>query len=84
MARLEKVVSSFKQCQGPFSWREFTRMIVKLGYEEKRSGKTSGSQRVFFHSGTQDVIMAHEPHDGEMGPSMVRRLRSHLEQRGII
>jgi hypothetical protein len=37
-----------------------------------------------MHEITKDMIWLDEPHDGEMKPAMVRRLRAHLEDKGLI
>jgi len=55
---------------------------VRAGYEPVNAGKTGGSRRKFRHRGTGRMIFMDEPHDGEMKPGMVRRLRDDLEQRG--
>ena len=85
MARLERVRLSFAGCRGPFRYADFVWLIKKLGYEEvKTGGKTGGSMRRFTHSETRHLIMLHEPHDGEMGREMVRRLQQALREKNLI
>jgi hypothetical protein len=76
--------AAFKSCSGPFPWRKFAQLLRGLGYEQLPTGKTSGSRRKYFNQATKDMIFLDEPHDGEMGPSMVRRLRKELEEKGVI
>lgn len=82
MARIEKLKGAFKECTGTFSWREFVNLLSGLGYEPVKTGKTGGSRRKFRQRYTGRMIFIDEPHDGEMKPGMVRRIRDDLEQRG--
>lgn len=58
------------------------RRMSALGYEPVNPGKTRRSRRKFRQRDTGRMIFMDEPHDGEMKPGMVRRLRDDLEQRG--
>ena len=84
MASLEKLRDAFSNCNGPFAWRKFEQLLAGLGYEALKPGKTAGSRRKFYNKNTGDLIFLHEPHDGEMGSGMVRRLRTELENKGLI
>jgi predicted RNA binding protein YcfA (HicA-like mRNA interferase family) len=82
MMRIDKLAARLKACSGTFPWRDFVNLLAGLGYEPMNAGKTGGSRRKFRHPETGRMIFLDEPHDGEMKPSMVRRLRDDLEQRG--
>jgi hypothetical protein len=84
MGRFEKIVRQFVACSGPFAFRDFVKMIAELGYEQLPTGKTGGSRRKYFNKNTGHILMLDEPHDGEMGPGMVRRLQRELEERGVL
>ena len=84
MSRLEDEIAAFKDCSGPYRWRDFVRLLGQLGYEVKKAGKTSGSRREYVHTATGHLLMMDEPHDGEMRRGMVKRLRDELEEKGII
>jgi len=84
MSRIEKLEVRLEACTGTFPWRDFVSLLSGLGYEPLNAGKTGGSRRKFCHHATGRMIFLDEPHDGEMKPSMVRRLRDDLEQRGEI
>lgn len=84
MSQLEKLKEDFQGCHGTFSYRDFERLLGGLGYAQVRAGKTGGSRRKFMQGGTKDLIFLHEPHNGEMTQSMVRRLREHLESKGFL
>ena len=82
MAQLDKLKAAFKACNGPFRFSDFERLLRGLGYE--RTGKASGSGRKYFNKITGHLIMLHEPHSGEMGRGMVRRLQEELEGKGLL
>lgn len=84
MASLAKLISELKGCTGPFPWRKFEQLLSGLGYRALKKGKTGGSRRKYFNDATRDLIFLHEPHDGEMGPDMVKRLRTELENKDLI
>lgn len=84
MARLDKLAREFKACTGPYPYRDFERMVQAMGYEAVASGRTGGSRRRYHNRETGHTLMFDEPHDGEMGPGMVRRLRKDLEQGGAL
>ncbi len=84
MARLEQEIAAFKNCSGPFSWRDFVRLLGQLGYELKKAGKTSGSRRKYYNARTGHLIMVDEPHDGEMRRGMVKRLQQEQQDKGVI
>jgi hypothetical protein len=84
LPRLDKLARDFKACTGPHPFREFERMILGMGYESVKSGKTGGSRRRYHNKVTGHVLMLDEPHDGEMGIGMVRRLRKELEEGGAL
>jgi HicA toxin of bacterial toxin-antitoxin, len=84
MSQQEKLREAFKLCRGTFSYSDLERLLGSLGYIKARAGKTGGSRRKFIHQTTQAMIWLDEPHDGEMKPAMVRRIRVQLETLGLI
>lgn len=84
MTRQEKRLEAFKECEGTFSWSELEGLLIGLGYERIKAGKTGGSRRKYIHTETKQVIMLHEPHGDEMGKAMVKRLKEDLSSQGII
>jgi hypothetical protein len=84
MSQFDKLRQALKRCRGTFAYRDFERLLGGLGYQLVTAGKTGGSRRKFMHEITKDMIWLDEPHDGEMKPAMVRRLREHLESKGWI
>jgi hypothetical protein len=84
LARLDKLARDFRACTGPHPFRDFERMLLAMGYEPVATGKTGGSRRRYCHRDTKHIVMLDEPHDGEMGPGMVRRLQKALEEGGAL
>jgi HicA toxin of bacterial toxin-antitoxin, len=84
MSQFDKLREALRRCRGTFAYRDFERLLGGLGYQLVTAGKTGGSRRKFMHEITKDMIWLDEPHDGEMKPAMVRRLREHLESKGLI
>ncbi len=84
MARAEKLIQEFAECNGPFPYKDFDKIRRSLGYEPIKTGKTSGASRKFLHPETQHRIYLHEPHDGTMGSSMVKRLQDTLRGQGFL
>lgn len=85
MAQAKDIAAAFKACRGPFPWRKFVSLLTKLGYEEvKKKGKTGGSRVRFFHQVSGHIIMAHKPHDGQMGPELVKRIQRDMIDKGLL
>jgi hypothetical protein len=84
MAQLSQEIAAFKNCTGPYPWRDFKRLLGQLGYELKKAGKTGGARRKYFNNQTKHLIMLDEPHDGRMGRGMVKRLQQELQDKGVI
>jgi hypothetical protein len=84
MSQLDKLKRSFRDCRSTFPYCDLERLLVAVGFERIRAGKTGGSRRKFMHRTVQEMIFLDEPHDGEMRPAMVRRIREQLENLGLL
>ena len=83
MVRSERLILEFKQCRGPFPYRELVRLLVSLDYVE--TATAGGSRRRFVHRPSGHVIRLHEPHPGnEIKEYMVRQIRAVLIERGLL
>jgi len=83
MARSDRLIEEFKQCRGPFPYKDLVRLLAGLGYVE--TSTAGGSRRRFVREATGHVIRLHEPHPGnEIKEYMVRQIRALLVERGLI
>lgn len=62
MTKLDKLKARLLQKPKDFSFQELETLLIGLGYEEKKTGKTAGSQKSFFHPQTKSIIRLHKPH----------------------
>jgi hypothetical protein len=84
MSQIDKLKHSFRDSRSTFRYCDFERLLSGGGFDKIKAGATGGSRRKFMHRTTQAMIWLDEPHDGEMKPAMVRRLRAQLESLGLI
>lgn len=62
MSKVEKLIQRLKNNPKDFSYDELKKLLLYFGYEEIKSGKTSGSRVAFYKSDTQHIIRLHKPH----------------------
>ena len=65
MTRGQKLVARLKSQPKDFKWEELIRLLSALGYEEIKSGRTSGSRHRFTHD-SGSIISLHRPHPGNV------------------
>ena len=68
MSKTEKLLQRFLSKPKDFTFEELSRLLKSFGYEEAKTGKTSGSRISFYNSKLDDMIKFHKPH-----PSSIRR-----------
>jgi len=62
-----------------------SRLLNDLGYEEVRSGKTSGSRVAFIERSSGHIIRLHRPHPGNpLKRYQMELVEEALRTRGII
>jgi len=66
MSRRDKALRRFLSRPADFRFDEMSRMLKDLGYEEIRSGKTSGSRVAYLNKLTGHIIRLHRPHPGNI------------------
>lgn len=85
MSKAEKLIERFKSKPKDFTFDELRRLLFQFGYEEWRTGKTSGSRVTFFNKELDDVIKLHKPHPN---PAVNRcyliEIEKHLRDKGVI
>lgn len=62
MSKLDKLKERLLSRPKDFTFDEMVSLLNKLGYEERRLGKTSGSRVAFFRQESQSIIRIHKPH----------------------
>jgi len=64
MSKLEKVIAKFLDPKTLVTFKELNYLLRKLGYVEKKTGKTSGSRVAFINHDRKSIIRLHKPHPG--------------------
>jgi hypothetical protein len=64
MGKAGKLLERFLSKPRDFAYDELKRLLKSLGYEETKSGKTSGSRAAFINRKTRHIIRLHRPHPG--------------------
>lgn len=64
MSKLQKAIDKLLNLQQVFTFNELEYLLGKLGYSEKKTGKTSGSRKAYFNSKNMQIIRIHKPHPG--------------------
>ncbi len=62
MSKIDKLIQRLKSNPKDFSYDELKKLLLHFGYEEVKSGKTSGSRVAFYKSDTQHIIRLHKSH----------------------
>lgn len=64
MSQFEKIIAKLLNNDAVLSFQELEYLLNKLGYEEKKTGKTSGSRKAYIHYDKKHIIRIHRPHPG--------------------
>ena len=62
MGKSEKLLKRFLSKPKDFTYDELKRLLKSFGYEEVKTGKTSGSRVAFINQNTKHIIRLHKPH----------------------
>ncbi len=82
MSRQKKLLNRLLSIPKDFTWSEAVALLTSLGYVVHKS---SGSGRKFIHKDTNQLIIAHEPHPGDiMKRYAVRDIIDSLKDGGFI
>jgi hypothetical protein len=84
MSKFDKLKEKLQQKPKDFKWDDLEYLLEKLGYTQRKPGKTSGSRRCFFDEKKQ-VINLHKPHpDNVIKQYVIKYVVEVLEERGQI
>jgi len=64
MSKYEKFIEKLLNRNSIITFSELEYLLGKLGYEEKKTGKTSGSRKAYINSEAKHIIRIHKPHPG--------------------
>lgn len=64
MSKLQKVIDQLQNLEQTFTFKELEYLLGKLGYIEKKTGKTSGSRKAYIKEETLHIVRLHNPHPG--------------------
>lgn len=62
MGKTEKLLNRFLQKPADFTYDELRKLLKSFGYEEIKTGRTSGSRVGFYNAKTEHIIKLHKPH----------------------
>ena len=62
MSKSEKLLQRFLLKPKDFTFEDLRRLMKSFGYEEAKTGKTSGSRVAFINHRTWNIIRLHKPH----------------------
>jgi hypothetical protein len=64
MGKLEKLIEKLLNPGSTITFQELEFILRKLGYIEKKTGKTSGSRKAYVNIEIKHIIRIHKPHPG--------------------
>ena len=80
MTKINKLLKKFKSNPKDFSYEELTQILKYFGYEELKTGKSTGSARKFKNN-CGDVIIFHKPHPSNIiKPYVINQIIEKLER----
>jgi len=85
MSKDQKLIIRLLTRPKNFTYSELCRVLNSLGYEESKSGKTSGSRVAFIDKSTKHIIRLHKPHPGnELKQYQIELVIEELKSRELI
>lgn len=84
MSKIQKLISRLVSNPADFTWKELSKVLGHFGYEELKTGKTSGARRKFANE-EKHIISLHKPHPGSIvNKSTIKDVVETLKERGKI
>ena len=85
MSKLEKIIAKLLNPGSVITFQELEYLLGKLGYREKKTGKTAGSRKAYVHTETKHIIRIHKPHPGnELKRYVKQYILEELRKNGLI
>lgn len=84
MTRKDKLIKRLLSKPKDFTWNELTALLTRLGFEEVKTGKTSGSRRRFVKA-DRIIISLHKPHPhNTLKQYQLEQIIETLKQEGLL
>jgi hypothetical protein len=64
MSKFEKLLAKLLNPSSIITIQELEYLLSKMGYREKKTGKTSGSRKAYINPKTKHIFRLHKPHPG--------------------
>lgn len=85
MSKTEKLIRRFLTKPKDFTYNELGKLLNSFGYQEAKTGKTSGSRVAFINPDTKHIIRLHKPHpDPELKTYQLDYIEDELRKGGLI
>jgi hypothetical protein len=85
MSKAEKLLKHFLSQPADFTYDELVKLLKFFGYDEIKTGKTSGSRVAFYNRELDAMIKFHKPHPSSiMKRCYLREIEKHLRDKGVI
>jgi hypothetical protein len=85
MSKAEKLIERFNSKPKDFTFDELKRLFLHFGYEEWKTGKTSGSRVAFYNKELDDLIKLHRPHPNPIiKQCYLNEIGKHLKDKGVM
>ena len=85
MSKIDKLIAKLLNPSSTITFQELEYLLAKLGYAEKKTGKTSGSRKAYIKTETKHIIRIHKPHPGNEIKRYVKTyLITELKKQGLI
>jgi len=85
MSKTEKLLLRFLSKPKDFTFEDLMRLLKSFGYEDAKTGKTSGSRVAFYNTELDDMIKFHKPHPSQiMKQCYLRDIEQQLRDKGVI
>ena len=65
MSNTSKLLEKLLEQPKTFKFKDLKSVLISIGFEEVKTGKTSGSRVAFYHKKTSQVLRLHKPHPGD-------------------
>ena len=85
MSKYDKLIEKVLNPKTGITYKEMSLLLKKMGYTEKKTGKTSGSRVAFLNLETKDIIRLHKPHPGnELKDYVKKEILAELKDKKLL